>query len=561
MARTGFDREVDFVIVGAGSAGSTLAHRLSADPADRVLVLEAGGMDTGFESWKIHMPTAFAEPLRDDTYNWRYNSEPEPHLGGRMIHCPRGRVIGGSSSINGMVYIRGHAFDYDRWSQAGCKGWSYREVLPYFRRAETFERGANDYHGGDGPLRVSAGEPRRNPLYRAFIDAACQAGYAETDDLNGRRQEGIGRMDRTTHAGRRWSAAVAYLKPALGRPNLALECRTLSERILFEGRRATGVQYRRRGRGHRVRARREVILAAGAINSPQLLQLSGIGAADRLKTRGVAPRHELPGVGENLQDHVEVFVQQECGRPLSLLPALKPLGRLKVGARWFLDRGGLGATNHMDVGGFIRSRAGVEQPDIQFHFLPMAMTYDAGSVTAVHGYQAMVDLLRPLSRGHVAIRSPDPRRHPRILFNYLAREEDVRVLRDGVRLTREIFAQEAFRPFRVRELWPGEDKTCDEAIDRWIRESCESSYHPCGSCKMGPAGDPEAVVDPALRVHGLEALRVVDASVMPNVVSGNLNAPTIMIAEKAADMILGKAPLEPSDAEVWVHPDWERCQR
>jgi len=562
MAEQVFDREVDYVIVGSGSAGSTLANRLTADGRHRVLVLEFGGMDRGVDDWKLHMPTAFAFPLKDDKYNWFYHSEPEPYLGGRVIHCPRGKVLGGSSSINGMVYIRGHAFDYDKWAQAGAKGWSYREVLPYFRKAESFELGADDYHGGDGPLHVTAGKvENNNPLYRAFIEAAKQAGYAESMDLNGVRQEGIGRMDMTTRNGRRWSAATAYLKPALKRPNLALDVRALTRRVLFDGKRAIGVEYEQGGRVHRVRASREVILAAGAINSPQVLQLSGVGNGAELQPLGIEVVHELRGVGENLQDHLEVFVQQECSQPISLLPALLPLGKMKVGMQWMLTHTGLGATNHMDVGGFIRSRPGIDHPDIQFHFLPMAMTYDAFNITKIHGYQAMVDLLRPLSRGHVKIRSADPKQAPTILFNYLKEEEDVRVLRDGTRLTREIFAQEAFRPYRVKELWPGERIQSDDEIDQWIRETCESSYHPSCSCRMGGPDDTWAVVTPDLKVRGMEGLRVVDASVMPNVPSGNLNAPTIMIAEKAADMILGQAPLAPSDAPVWVHPDWERQQR
>ena len=555
------DREVEFIIVGTGSAGSTLANRLSAARENRVLVLEAGPMDTGFSSWMIHMPTAFAWPLRDDRYNWFYHTEPEPWLNNRVIHCPRGRVLGGSSSINGMVYIRGHAFDYDKWAQSGCRGWSYRDVLPYFRRAESHERGSDDYHGDDGPLHVTSGRLERNPLFRAFTDAAVEAGYAESADLNGYRQEGVGAMDRTTRNGRRWSAAVAYLKPALDRPNLSLETRALATRILFDGRKATGIEYTRGRTTKRVRATREVILAGGAINSPQLLQLSGIGAAGHLEPLGIAVRHDLPGVGENLQDHLEVFVQHECTEPVSLLKHLTPFGRTMVGLRWFLSKSGPAVTNHMEAGGFIRSRAGIEHPDIQYHFLPMAMTYDAFNVNRIHGYQAMVDMLRPRSRGHVRIRSADPRRHPEILFNYLEAEEDIRCLRDATRLTREIMAQKAFDRFRGREIWPGDHRQSDEDLDAWIRETCESSYHPSCTCRMGAADDPMAVVGPDLRVRGLENLRVADASVMPNIVSGNLNAPTIMIAEKAADMILGAPPPEPSEAPAWVHPDWEHRQR
>ena len=557
----GYDHEAEFVVVGAGSAGCVLAARLSADASCRVAVLEAGPPDRGLKSWQLHMPTALAHPLRDDTWNWFYHTQPEPHLNNRIIHCPRGRVVGGSSSINGMAYIRGHAFDYDRWAQAGCRGWSYREVLPYFRRAETFEHGADAYHGGDGPLFVTAGDTGRNPLYRAFIAAGVQAGYGESMDLNGQRQEGLGRMDRTTRNGRRCSAAVAYLKPALGRPNLTLETRAQAARILFEGRRAVGIAFQRGGRRHTIRATREVILASGAINSPQLLLLSGIGPADELARLGIAARHNLPGVGRNLQDHIEVFVQQRCTQPISLLKQLTPIGQLKVGLRWFLTHDGPGATNHIEAGGFIRSRAGIEHPDIQYHFMPMAMTYDAFNINRIHGYQAMVDIMRPRSRGHVRLKSADPRHHPEILFNYLAEEEDMRTMRAATRLTREIMAQPALAPFRGAEIWPGEDRQSDEEIDDWIRATAESSYHPSCTCRMGPAHDPAAVVDPELKVHGIAGLRVVDASVMPDIVSGNLNAPTIMIAEKAADAILGKPSLPACDAPVWVHPEWETRQR
>ena len=561
MADNEYDREVEFLIIGAGSAGCTLANRLSADKDNRVLVLEAGPMDTGLDSWKIHMPTAFAYPLKDDKYNWFYHSQPEPYLGDRVIHCPRGRVLGGSSSINGMVYIRGHAFDYDKWAQKGCKGWAYRDVLPYFRRAESLDTGADDYHGGDGPLKVTSGTIESNPLFRAFIDASVEAGYAESMDLNGVRQEGVGRMDRTTHNGKRRSAAVSFLKPVMDRPNLSVEVRALTNRVLFDGKKAVGVAYEQGGKTFKVHATREVILSSGSINSPQLLQLSGVGNAGELQALGIDVVHNLPGVGENLQDHLEVFVQHECTQPVSLLRYLTPMGKLKVGVRWFLAKSGPAGTNHMDIGGFIRSRAGMEHPDIQYHFLPMAMTYDAFNINKIHGYQAMVDMLRPESRGHVKITSPNPREHPEILFNYLKEEADIRVLRDGTRLTREIFAQKAFDPFRGTELWPGQENQSDEELDAWIRETAESSYHPSCSCKMGAANDSMAVVSPELKVHGLENLRVIDASVMPDVVSGNLNAPTIMIAEKAADMILGNTPPAPSEAPVWVHPNWEHEQR
>ena len=550
--------EFDYIIVGAGSAGCVLANRLTEAPEIRVLLIEAGPPD---RSLFIHMPSAFAYPLAGDTYNWAYATEPEPHMDGRRIACPRGRVLGGSSSINGMVYVRGHALDYDGWAGAkGLEHWSYFHCLPYFRKAETRIKGADAYHGGDGPLYVTTGA-MRNPLYRAFIDAGVEAGYAYTDDMNGYRQEGVGPMDRTTWRGRRWSAAMAYLRPAQRRANLRVESRCLVNRILFESTRAVGVEYAQGGPVVRARARREVIVAAGAINSPQLLMLSGIGDADALGQCGIAAVAHVPGVGENLQDHIETYVQHACTQPITLYTTQNLVAKGRIGLEWLLFRTGLGATNHFEAGGFIRSAAGVRHPDLQYHFLPIAITYDGREKVEQHGFQAHVGPMRPTSTGWVRLKSSDPREPPRIQFNYLATAGDRREFRDGVRLTREIFAQRAFDPFRGAELSPGAQVTTDAAIDAHLRRKAESAYHPSCSCRMGADDDPLAVVDGNLRVRGVEGLRVVDASVMPAVVSGNLNAPTIMIAEKAADIVLGKPALPATEVPVFIHPEWATRQR
>ena len=548
----------DYIIIGAGSAGCVLANRLTESPDISVLLIEAGPPD---RSIFIHMPTAFAYPLANDKHNWAYLTEPEPHMDGRRIACPRGRVIGGSSSINARVYIRGHALDYDGWAGAkGLERWSYAHCLPYFKRAETRLQGADDYHGGSGPLYVTTGE-MRNPLYRAFIEAGRQAGYATTDDMNGYRQEGFGPMDRTTYRGRRWSAAMAYLRPARMRPNLRVESRRLVTRILFEATRAVGVEVARDGDVTKMHARREVIVSGGAINSPQILMLSGIGNADALRAHGIEPIAHVPGVGANLQDHIETYVQHASTQPITLYSTQNLLAMGMIGVEWLLLRKGLGATNHFEAGGFIRSRAGVRHPDLQYHFLPIAISYDGKEKVDQHGFQAHMGPMRPTSRGSITLASADPRKPPRILFNYLATEGDRREMRDGIRLTREIFAQKAFDPFRGAELSPGPAVTTDMEIDAHIRHKSESAYHPSCSCKMGADDDAMAVVDGSLRVRGIEGLRVVDASIMPEVVSGNLNAPAIMIAEKAADIILGKTALPPANVPIFIHPEWQTKQR
>lgn len=550
-------KSYDYIIVGAGSAGCVLANRLSADPAVRVLLLEAGPKD---RSIYIHMPSAFAYPLANDKFNWYYESEPEPYMNNRRMYCPRGRVIGGSSSINGMVYIRGHARDYDRWAQSGLTGWSYADVLPYFRKAETREKGGDAYRGDSGPLHVSTAK-MDNPLYQAFIQAGVQAGYPFTEDMNGYQQEGFGVMDMTVRKGRRWSAAKAYLYPVMNRPNLTVELGALTTRILFEGRRAVGIEYARGGQTVQARADREVILSGGAINSPQLLMLSGIGNADELRKLDIPVIANRPGVGENLQDHLEIYVQYECTQPISLYPALKPWNQLKIGFDWLFFGKGIGASNLFESGGFIRSHAGIEHPNLQYHFLAIAISYDARKKPDRHGFQAHVGPMRPTSTGYVKLASNDPRAHPRIRFNYNQTESDRQEMREAVRLTREIFAQKAFDPYRGPEMAPGSHVQSDAEIDAFVREQAESAYHPSCTCKMGVETDPMAVVDAEGRVYEVEGLRVVDASIMPSIVSGNLNAPTIMIAEKMADAILGKPPLPRAEVPVYIAPNWQTAQR
>jgi choline dehydrogenase len=547
----------DYIIVGAGSAGCVLADRLTEDGTSTVLVLERGGSDS---SVFIQMPSALSIPMNMKRYNWGYESEPEPNLNNRRINCPRGKVLGGSSSINGLVYIRGHALDFENWEVLGAAGWGYRHVLPYFRRAETRADGGDAYRGSEGPLHTSYGK-LRNPLYGAFIDAAAQAGYPRTDDVNGHQQEGFGRMDMTVQGGRRCSAARAYLKPAMARKTLAVRTDVAVSRVVFQGRRAAGVEYTRGGAAHSVAARREVILCGGSINTPQILKLSGVGPAEELRQHGLDVVHDLPGVGENLQDHLEFYFQQGCTQPITLYSAQSLLAKGMIGLRWLLRHDGLGATNHFESCGFIRSRAGEQYPDIQYHFLPLAVSYDGNTLATEHGIQAHVGPMRSKSRGHVRLASADPLAAPKILFNYMSHADDWRDMRACVRLTREIFAQPAFAPYRGREIQPGAGVESDEAIDEFIREKVESAYHPCGTCKMGDPADPASVVAPDTRVIGIDGLRVVDASIMPAITNGNLNAPTIMLAERAADMIRGLPLLPASNAPYYINPGWEVSQR
>jgi choline dehydrogenase len=551
------NQQFDYIIIGAGSAGCVLADRLTEDGRATALVLEFGGSD---RSPFIQMPAALSIPMNTRKYNWRYESEPEPHLGNRRFAIPRGKVLGGSSSINGLVYVRGNPHDFDRWEEEGAAGWGYRNVLPYFRRAEGRRDGADAYRGGEGPLATRYG-PIVNPLYDVFVEAGRQAGYGLTEDINGEKQEGFGRFDMTVKDGVRWSTANAYLRRAMKRGNLEVATHALATRILFEGRRATGVRYTRGGRDHVALARREVILSGGPINSPQLLKLSGVGPAQELRALDIPVIHDLPGVGENLQDHLEFYFQVASKKPITLYGQTGLFSRGLIGLHWLLRGRGHGATNHFETGGFIRSRAGVRYPDIQYHFLPLAVSYDGAGLASEHGFQAHVGPLRSKSRGWVRLKSPEARDYPRIQFNYMSHEDDWIEMRACVRLTREIFAQKAFDPYRGREIKPGADVVDDEAIDAFVRQHVESGYHPSGTCKMGAKDDALAVVDPQTRVIGLEALRVVDSSIMPSVTSGNLNAPTIMIGEKAADLILGRPPLAASNAPYYEAPDWRTAQR
>ena len=548
----------DYIIIGAGSAGCVLANRLTEDASCKVLLLEAGPKDN---SWAIHMPSGMGQLLSSTRFNWSYAAEPEPYLDNRRLTHPRGRVLGGSSSINGMVYIRGHARDYDYWSQSGARGWSYAELLPYFKRAESHQTGGDTYHGSDGPLHVARPDLARSPLTQAFIDAAVEAGYPAAQDVNGYQQEGFGIIDRTTRDGRRWSTAKGYLRPALNRPNLTVVTGALVQKIKLIGARARSIAYAVGREVQTAEATREIILSGGAINSPQLLQLSGIGDPEHLGAIGVKALHALPGVGANLNDHPDIVIQHRCKQKATIYPVTKGIRKYMTGLQWFLNGTGAASTNHFEAGGFIRSRAGIEHPDLQLTFMPLAVI--PGTVDSVpdHAFQVHIDLMRPKSLGYVKALSSDPKAPPAILFNYLKDPSDRADLRASVNLTREILAQKAMAPFTGDELFPGIDVQSDDAIDAWVRRAIETCYHPVGTCKMGAATETLAVVDDQLKVHGIEGLRVVDASIMPRIVSGNTNAPTIMIAEKASDMIRGRSPLPASDAPVWIHPSWERAQR
>src|SRR3954452_15579513 len=541
----------DFVIVGGGSAGCARANRLSVDRGTRVLVLEAGRSDYRFDAF-IHMPAALPFPIGNPLYDWKYESEPEPHMNGRKVYHARGKVLGGSSSINGMIFQRGNPLDYERWAaDKGMESWDYAHCLPYFKRMETCLAGEDEYRGGDGPLVLERG-PATNPLFDAFFEAVRQAGYELTDDVNGRKQEGFAKFDRNIHRGRRLSAARAYLHPVRSRKNLEVETVALATGVRFQGNRAVGVDYLRGGRLHRSVAAGEVILCGGAINSPQLLQLSGIGDEQLLKQHGIPVVHHLPGVGENLQDHLEVYIQYASKQPVSIAPGLRWRPRPGIAYQWLVHRRGLGATNHFEGGGFARSNEDVDYPNLMFHFLPVAIRYDGSVPAEGHGYQVHIGPMYADTRGHVRIRSRDPKEHPSLLFNYLSTATDRREWVEAVRVAREILNQPAFAPYNDGELQPGPQVETDEQILDWVRADAETALHP--SCTAAMGVDELSVVDPAsMRVHGVEGLRVVDASVFPFVTNGNIYAPVMMVAEKAADLIAGNTPLAPVDVPWYRH--------
>lgn len=552
-------KEFDYIIVGAGSAGCVLANRLSAESSNRVLLVEAGGGDRHLF---VQMPTALSYPMAMNRFNWGYYSDPEPGLDDRRISCPRGKGLGGTSSINGMVYVRGNAQDYEEWESLGAAGWGYRDCLPYFKRAESWVGGGGSYRGESGPLGVSAGnEMRLNPLYRAFIDAGVEAGYPETEDYNAEFQEGFGPMHMTVRDGVRESTSRAYLKPIRHRRNLEVLTRAQVQRIELDGDRATGISVEVLAKIRTITARKEVILAAGSIASPALLQRSGIGDDSHLQSVGITPTHSLPGVGANLQDHLEVYFQFHCKQPVSLNNKLDPISKGIIGARWLLFKDGLGATNHFESCAFIRSRAGLKSPDIQYHFLPAAMRYDGTPSTAGHGFQVHVGPNKPKSRGQVRITSGDATAAPSIKFNYYQHEDDIAAWQQCIHLTREIMLQPAMAAYNGGEIQPGPDVQSEDEIDAWLKQNIESAYHPAGTCRMGPASDPLAVVDTAGRVHGLDGLRVVDASIFPSLPNGNINAPVIMAAEKLSDAILNKPPLPAADVPIHLPENWETRQR
>ena len=553
MAQDSFD----YIVIGSGSAGSTIAYRLGEVPSNNVLVLEFGKTDIGPF---IQMPAALSYPMNMARYDWGYKAEAEETLDGRALVCPRGKVIGGSSSINGMIYVRGNVGDYDHWQETGAAGWSYADVLPYFRRMETSHGGEAPWRGTDGPLHITRG-PRDNPLHHAFVKASTEAGYEATDDYNGHRQEGMGPADMTVYKGRRWSSANAYLRPAIARGNVTLRTGVMVDQLLFDGTKCIGVRYIKSGRTIDVFANKSVVLSAGAIGSPSILQRSGIGPKQVLKKAGITLRADRPGVGANLQDHLEVYFQIACKKPITLYKHLNLFAKAWIGFKWLFFKKGLGASNQFESLGFIRSDKGISYPDIQYHFLPVAIRYDGKAPAEGHGFQLHVGPMRSKSRGHVHIQNSDPAAAPEIRFNYLSHKDDMPEFRKALRLTREILAQPAFDDYRGHEIQPGDDQITDDQLDAFIRAHAESAYHPCGTCKMGDASDPMAVVASDTSVIGFENLYCADSSIFPRITNGNLNAPSIMTGEKASDHILGRTPLPRANDVPFMHPNWQTAQR
>ena len=549
-------KSYDYIVVGAGSAGAIVASRLSEDSTCTVLLLEYGGSD---HSIFLRMPTALGIPMNTKKYNWGFESITEPHVNNRRMNCPRGKVVGGSSSINGMVYVRGNPLDYDEWESSGATGWNYQNCLPYFKKLENHQCLSSEYTGNDGPVAVSGGNNMRNPLYRAFINAGVEAGYTETEDYNGFRQEGFGQKFMNVDKGIRASTGHAYLKKAKKRPNLTVVKHALVTKVLFNGKTATGVKCDIRGDIKKFTANKEVILCAGSIGTPQLLQVSGVGPRDVLEAASIEVIHESPGVGQNLQDHLEFNFQYRCKEPITLNSELGLFKKALIGARWLLFKTGLGSSNHFESCAFIRSKAGVKWPDIQYHFLPGAITYDGTVAFKGHGFQVHVGHNKPTSRGHVRVTSKDIKKHPDILFNYLETEEDKQGFRDCVRLTREIMSQAAMSRYRGEVIQPADDVQDDDQIDAFVRDAVDSAYHPSCSCKMGI--DPMSVVDPDLKVHGLSRLRIVDSSVFPTIPNGNLNAPTMMLAERGADLIKGSTIQPKHRASVYINEHWQTSQK
>ena len=546
----------DYIVIGSGSAGAIVATRLSEDKSVSVLLIEAGGSDKNIF---IKMPTALGIPMNTRKFNWGFKSEPERFLNDRVMNCPRGRVLGGSSSINGMVYVRGNPFDFDEWEILGANGWNFKNCLPYFKRVENHKIKNSMYTGNEGAVSISGGNNMKNPLYNAFIDSAIEAGYKKTEDYNGYQQEGFGQKFMNVDSGVRASTSYAYLDPIKQRKNLTILSKSLVTKIIFNNKKACGVELIKNNKNYSIYSHKEIILSAGSIGSPHILQVSGVGCRKKLKNAGIHVIHDLPGVGENLQDHLEFNFQYQCKKPITLNSQFSLLKKLKIGIEWIITKKGLGASNHFEACGFIRSKAGVKWPDIQYHFLPGAITYDGTVAFSDHGFQVHVGHNKPTSRGSITAISSDIKVHPKIQFNYLSTESDRAGFRASVRLTREIMQQKSMKPFLGHAIQPSENIQTDDEIDEFIRNSVDSAYHPCGTCRMGKGSN--AVVDEHLSVFGIDGLRVVDSSVFPSIPNGNLNAPTMMLAERASDIIKNKVMKPKAKPKVYLNKKWQTSQR